>query len=319
MYGQLLGVRDSQREAFLVAAETLRARADLPRDLRASAGRTRASVLFQQAASLLESLRVGLEAPWPAEAFAEVIDAACRACDAYEAALAESSEPSLCHEVAPHCPEWPAAVEAVGKAAVEVRKLRAELRFREVKWHSRQAERARAVGAAAARPGGAGDSGLRAADELREVGLPPTIEEEEVWALAARAAETLVKECGEGGETARHDSDGALRALRSRGQALQMLCLKDLAVACAMSHKLDEAVEHMLAALRLRVDDPGTLAEGAVEQVQAAAQGLATLCGRELPAASTQQAAHAAASRAAELAQALADFGAWQRDSRGGA
>eukprot|EP00932_Pfiesteria_piscicida_P012450 SRR837773.23830.p2 GENE.SRR837773.23830~~SRR837773.23830.p2 ORF type:complete len:127 (-),score=10.81 SRR837773.23830:55-399(-) len=48
MYGQLLLVRETQEDAFLVAAETLRGQTHLPRDLRASAGRARAGVFGQE-------------------------------------------------------------------------------------------------------------------------------------------------------------------------------------------------------------------------------------------------------------------------------
>merc|ERR1712151_1427656 len=104
---------------------------------------------------------------------------------------------------------------------------------------------------------------------------------------------------------AKVDSDSALVAIRSRGQALQALSLKDLAVANAMSHNLEAAVENILRALRVRVGDPSMLSQSAVEQIQAAAKGVLELCGRALRSAETKGAGMAASSRATELAEAI--------------
>merc|ERR1712217_837022 len=88
--------------------------------------------------------------------------------------------------------------------------------------------------------------------------------------------------------TANGDGNTALLDLRSRGQALQILILKDMAVACAMSKKLNEAIEHMLQALQTHVEDATYLQEISVKQVLAAADGLLELLKRELITAETQ-------------------------------
>merc|ERR1740123_1953083 len=194
MYGQLLAVRDAQQDAFLVAAETLRLQTNLPRDLRASASRTKASVLFQKAAKLFESLTISLEGPWPVSSFDETLQATTMACEAYAQALAESSDPDLCKQVEPHCPEWPAAVSAVQRAHVEVLKLRAELRFRQIRWYSRQAELARIV-SEAAHGRRSNDEASRAVDSLQLAGLAPTVQEQDLWQCAANACEQVVGEC----------------------------------------------------------------------------------------------------------------------------
>jgi len=194
MYGQLLAVRDAQQDAFLVAAETLRVQTNLPPDLRASASRTKASVLFQKAAKLFESLTISLEGPWPVSTFDETLQATTTACEAYAQALAESADPDLCRLVEPHCPEWPAAVSAVQRAHAEVLKLRAELRFRQIKWYSRQAELARVV-SEAAHGRRSSDEASRAVDSLQIAGLAPTVQEQELWQLAANACDQLVAEC----------------------------------------------------------------------------------------------------------------------------
>ena len=57
-YGQSLAVENapSEEAAFLEAAARLRTRSDLPADLRASAGRAQARVLFRAALRLYEGL-----------------------------------------------------------------------------------------------------------------------------------------------------------------------------------------------------------------------------------------------------------------------
>jgi len=314
MYGQLLAVRDAQQGAFLVAAETLRAQTNLPRDLRASASRTRASVLFQKAAKMFETLQISLDGPWPRETFEETLKATAAACEAYLEALAESADPQLCKEVEPHCPEWPAAIDAVRSAYTEVLKLRAELRFRQIRWHSQQAEHARVV-SEAARRGGTNDEASKAVDALQGAGLLPTTQEQELWQLAADACDRLVEECVliEPARSTHVVADSAVTALRSRGQALQALTLKDLAIAHAMAHDLETAVENILKALRVRVGNPSMLTQNAADQIQAAAKGVLELCGRQLHSAETQAVGKAASSRAAEVAEAIAVFDAWRK------
>eukprot|EP00401_Gymnodinium_catenatum_P000772 CAMPEP_0117471942 /NCGR_PEP_ID=MMETSP0784-20121206/7989_1 /TAXON_ID=39447 /ORGANISM="" /LENGTH=373 /DNA_ID=CAMNT_0005266073 /DNA_START=48 /DNA_END=1169 /DNA_ORIENTATION=+ len=319
MYGQLLAVRDAQPGAFLVAAETLRAQPNLPKDLRASASRTRASVLFRQAAKLATPLNLGADSPWPKHEFVEALSAVSLACDAYDEALAESSEPALCREVAPHCPEWPEALVATKAAQLQAQKLRAELRFRQALWHGRQAERSRAIVEVERLGTSAVEAAERAGAALKAVGLADA-SEQSLWVEAASAAETLNEELvgvlsHVADEHASATSRKELAALLSRGQALHMVLLKDLAVACAMSGRLEQAVGHMLAALRLRVQDPQALEDVAAEQVRAAAKGVLELCSRELGVAETRREANSVCSQGGEIAEAIAAFDAW-RDGR---
>jgi len=315
MYGQLLAVRDAQQDAFLVAAETLRLQASLPPDLRASASRTKASVLFQKAAKLFESLTVSLEGPWPVSTFDETLQATTTACEAYAQALAESADPDLCRQVEPHCPEWPAAVLAVQRAHVEVLKLGAELRFRQIRWYSRQAELARVV-SEAAHGRRSSDEASRAVDSLQLAGLAPTVQEQDLWQLAANACDQLVAECMpiELVDTS-SPSEGAdsssLTVLQSRGQALQAITLKDLAISQALLHDLDAAVVSMLQALNIRVGDPAMLTKNAADQIKAAAQGMLKLCERELHQTAARGAA--ASNHAKDLASAISSFEAWCR------
>jgi len=320
MYGKLLSAREAQPDAFLVAAETLRAQPHLPRDLKASVGRIRASVLFQTAAKLFEGLAISLEGPWPADAFDSVLEATTRACEAYAEAVAESGDPQLCKEVEPHCPEWQEALAAVRAAHAEVMKLRAELRFREIRWHSRQAERAKLLSEAAAGRG-RGESTAEASSALEAAGLSPmTAREEELLAQALAACESLVAECT--GDAA---ADPAVLALALRGRALRILLLKDLAVACAMVHRLEESVGHMLRALRTLRSGDEAPAEPAADgsafaelrqalgaageaQLRAAAQGVVELCRREITSADTQGAASSAARWAGDVSQAVANL-----------
>lgn len=311
MYGQLLMVRDAQQDAFLMAADTLRTQSNLPRDLRASAGRTRASVLFQKAAKVFDKLEIHVDAPWPQATFDETLGAATSACEAYAEALAESADPKLCEEVLPHCPEWADAITAVRNAYMEVLKLRAELRFRQIRWHSRQAERARVV-SEAARRGGAGDEASRAVDALQDAGLLPTTQEQELWQLATDACAKLIEECVQLTSPG-SDTHSDLAAVRSRGQAIHALTLKELAVAQAMSHDLAAAVESIVQALHTRVSDPAQLTENQEEQIRAAAKGMFELCGRELRAAETKADGVAASNRANEVTKAIASFDAWRR------
>eukprot|EP00928_Gymnodinium_smaydae_P033453 TRINITY_DN23964_c0_g5_i1.p2 TRINITY_DN23964_c0_g5~~TRINITY_DN23964_c0_g5_i1.p2 ORF type:complete len:433 (-),score=114.08 TRINITY_DN23964_c0_g5_i1:95-1393(-) len=315
MYGQLLAVRDQNLEAFLMAADTLRQALHLPADLRASVGRTRATVLFQEAVRLTEGLQVSPEVPWPEEDFEKALAAATKACKAYDAAVGESSDPALCKALATLCPEWPEAVSITAVASVEVRKLRGELRLREARWHARHAEHARAVVAAARGEGGNGDAASRACEALHAAGLPATVEEVDLWDRAAAAARKLIEECA-APEILPADANKAaaaqeaLGALRSQGQVLLMMALKDSAVACAMAHELDAAVKHMLDSLAVRVETAGILTPGAAEQVQAAAQGVMKLCFREMNAAGSQSVSEAVAQHGIDLGNALSAFNA---------
>lgn len=310
-----MAVRDAQQDAFLVAAETLRLQTNLPPDLRASASRTKASVLFQKAAKLFEGLTVSLEGPWPVSAFDETLQATTAACEAYAQALAESADPELCRLVEPHCPEWPAAVSAVQRAHAEVLKLRVELRFRQIKWYGRQAELARVV-SEAAHGRRSSDDASRAVDSMQVAGLAPTVQEQELWQLAADACDRLVAECAQAepadtGPRSEGAGSSSLAALRSRGQALQAITLKDLAISQALVHDLDAAVASMLLALSVRVGDPAVLSENAAEQIRAAAQGMLALCERELHQTAARGAA--ASKHATEMASAMSAFDAWYR------
>lgn len=308
MYGQLLAVRDAQPDAFLVAAETLRAQLNLPRDLRASASRTRASVLFQTAGKLYEDLQMTLEGPWPGQGFDEALAAASRACEAYEDALAETSDPDLCKDVETHCPEWPAALAATEAAYVEVRKLRAVLREREVRWHGRQAEHARAISDAARRPGSSGDGAARATEALHAAGLGLTVEEEDLLRIAVTAADSMIVECEASKRLGNLGSQTVLMQLRSKGQALKIMMLKDLAIASAMTYNLEVATEHIISALREIPADPAVLTESAAEQLRAAAKGVLELCGRELQRSDTQSQGKLVTQWATDISEAIALF-----------
>ena len=123
----MLPVRGVETEAFLTAASSLRSQ-DVPNDLKASASRMSASVLFQQAAKAFESLDIQPDKVWPTT-FDGAVALSVRTCEAYKEAVAESSDAALCKEVAPFCPEWPAAVTSLRGAEVEARKLLAELQM----------------------------------------------------------------------------------------------------------------------------------------------------------------------------------------------
>lgn len=324
MYGQLLKVRDTQPDAFLVAAETLRAQKNLPRDLRASATRARATVHFQKAAAAFEALSIAPDAPWPGPAFVEALAAATTACNAYEAAVAESADPELCIEVLPHVPQWPEVVRAAQTAHLEVRKLRAELRFKQINWHTKQAEHARAV-AEAKREGSSGGLAGRAATALEAADLAGSEaeQERELWTLTAAACEELVAECAPGEEDLKEEEKGseagiattaALQALQARGLALQALTLKDLAVACAMDKDLEVSVGHMLRALQLRPRNTAALTGAGAEQIRVAAKGVLELCGRQMQTASEQVMGETAALWAAKLSEAISGFDGWRKE-----
>jgi len=310
MYGQLLAVRDAQEEAFLVAAETLRTQVDLPRDLRASASRTRASVLFKKAATSFQALHISLEEPWPEAAFEEALGHAAAAAEAYAQALKETGDPALIKEVEPHVPDWPKVLAHVSAAHTEVLKLRAELRFRQIRWHSRQAEHARVLGERARKGKASADDASIAAEALEKAGLPMTTEEQNLLAVSADACEKLVGECirdgdGTGSETS---------LLRSRAEAYRALVLKDLAIAHALVHELEAAVGHAVAALDMRVEDSILYTTEAAEQVRAAAEGVFVLCGHELRAADTQLRGEQASFWAAKIATAMAKFDHYRKE-----
>lgn len=291
-----------------MAANTLRSNMDLPRDLRASAARTCASLLFQKASTNFKQLKVNFDAPWPKSTFDEVLTSTNQACDAYEEAVAESSDPDLCKEIEAHCPEWPDVIAATQKGHVAVRTLLAALRFQEVSWHCQQVGHARAV-AEAERHGvdldNKGSSGMQA---LKAVGLSPKILEEDLCMSAFVAAKKVSEECIIKHDTVDGDGNTTLLALRSRGQAFQMLILKDMAIACAMSKKIDKAVEHMLQALHTHVEDETYLPDMTVKQVQAAAEGLLELLKRELITAETQSQAKNVPSKINEIDVAVKLF-----------
>eukprot|EP00747_Dinoflagellata_sp_TGD_P217154 gnl/TRDRNA2_/TRDRNA2_89592_c0_seq1.p1 gnl/TRDRNA2_/TRDRNA2_89592_c0~~gnl/TRDRNA2_/TRDRNA2_89592_c0_seq1.p1 ORF type:complete len:386 (-),score=99.26 gnl/TRDRNA2_/TRDRNA2_89592_c0_seq1:270-1427(-) len=328
-YGQLLAVQDERRADFAAAVAKLRTREDLPADLRASAGRLEAGMHFRHAISLLPDLRVTHDAPWPELVHEEVLESAVKSCNAYAASAAESVDAELLKELAPVCPEWPAAVAAAAAAHTQARKLRAELRMQEIAWVARQAQRARA-----ARQGDGAVGGAAERKELRAAGLPG-VREEELWARAARAAEMLVKECEEAltlaespmptsFETlAEAEGEEALKALYARGRSALVMLLKDLAVACACTphegaRKLEEATGHLTKALDAALPateggDAADLTENDVEQIRAAVTGMLELCKRQMAASENEDVAQAAVRCTTLLANALAKFNTFHR------
>merc|ERR1712217_288664 len=122
---------------------------------------------------------------------------------------------------------------------------------------------------------------------------------------ALAAAERMIAECeiGDKNKSVQGDGLAALSSLRAKGQALKIMMLKDLAIASAMSYKLDLATEHMIAALLEGPEDPAALTKEAAEQVRAAAKGVLELCGRELQRANTQAEAEAATKWSTKIAE----------------
>jgi len=103
----------------------------------------------------------------------------------------------------------------------------------------------------------------------------------------------------------------SLTVLQSKGQALQAITLKDLAISQALVHDLDAAVVSMLQALNIRVGDMAMLTQNAADQIKAAAQGMLKLCERELHQTAARGAA--ASKHAQDLASAISSFEAWYR------
>jgi len=232
--------------------------------------------LFEKAAELFGGLSISIEEPWPARAFDEALGASTTACEAYAEALAESADPDLCREVEPHCPGWSAAVSAAREAHVQVLRMRAELRFRQIRWYSLQAELVRAVSENARR--GLSDSleAPLATEALEKAGLMGTTKEHQLWTVAADSCSELVCEC----EGTAVDMDPTVSGVRSRAQALW--ALKDLAAAHAVGQNLEAAVDHVLEALALRAEDSAMLDSAGAEQVRLTAQGVLGLCCQEI-------------------------------------
>lgn len=309
MYGQLLGVKDEQHESFVVAANSLREMRNLPADLRASAARVKASVLFKLMVQKAGALKLDLAEPWPLKDVEEALEAATRACTAYEEAIAESTEPALLEAVAVPCPDWGLAVSGTRKAHVEARKLRAEIRARRVQWLSRQARLAREAMEAAQR----GDSlaGTEAADGLALAGLSRMVEEEEVRLLAVIECERMLEECL---AVLVDDSEARalLKEMRARGQASLVIALKDLSIAYAMGYKLETSVQYILRALRIELEDPDAISNNVREQLRAAAEGIVELCTRtDIKGGAGQD--PKAQQWGLEIGMAVAEFNMWGR------
>mmetsp|Transcript_3121 Transcript_3121/g.7920 ORF Transcript_3121/g.7920 Transcript_3121/m.7920 type:complete len:362 (-) Transcript_3121:12-1097(-) len=312
MYGQMLCMRDQQTEAFVIAVDTMRSQRSVPSDLRASAGRSKAAVLFKSAAKSASELQLALDAPWPKPAFERAVSACQRACVAGEEAYVESSAPTLWAAVLPYCPEWPQAVSSARATYIESKKLLADLHLRHVRWVLRQANQARK----ATEEEGAADP-----ETLEAVGLLGTVEVSEVLKLAVDAADLLVAAaapvvCNDddfaSGSRPTQEEEAALRALRSKGQSLRIVASGDFAVALAKAGQLQVAGEQILRALQMRVEDVNALSIESFEQVREAANGILALCTHEAMNAETQAAASSAANLGRKVAEAISSFTSWK-------
>jgi len=309
-------MRDQQTEAFVVAVDTMRAQRSVPSDLRASAARSKAAVIFKSAAKAASELDLALDAQWPSKSFDDAVSACERACAAGQEAYAESSNTTLWTAVLPHCPEWPEAVASARATYIEAKKLLADLHYRHVRWLLWQVRHARNA-TEEADPAAASE----AVKHLEAAGLRGTCEVLQLQKLVVEAAERLVAavapvDCSNDSSATEslptQEEVAALRALRSRGQALRMVAVADLAVEVAKSGELQAASEQILSALQMRVEDASKLDTNSFEQVREAANGMLALCTHEAMNAETQAAGSSAATLGRKLAEAIANFTSWR-------
>lgn len=303
-YGRLLAVEAEDPASFVAAAAKLRSRLDLPADLRASAGRAQARSLGMQAVRLYEGLRIHAERSWPSEAYEEAAQAASRAADLYKAVVAESKDEALLSELEGVCADWQEATAASEAAYMQIRKLRAQLCGLRVRWLLAQVELARAV--MHANHNGNPADAQRSTDRLRSVGLPEA-QEDELLQEVVGLSESIVELCT-ADESGADPSD--LKALRQNGQILQIVHLKDLALACACKHKIEEAAQHMIQALSIRLDAGKPLPNDIKEQVGTVAQAVWEHCTKNMKAATTTAKAEEVLRLSTTLGSSLMSFNA---------
>lgn len=303
-YAKFLAVEEKEPDAFIAAAVQLRSRADLPADLRASAGRSQARVLFRRAVKCYEALSINPRKSWPSEAYEEAVQASTRAYDLYTAVLDESKDQALIAELAEITQDWEAAVAATSAAYVEVRKLRATLCLLRARWLLAQVEQARAV--AHAERSGASSAAFESAERLRSAGLPDAKEDELLHEVVG-AADRIAELCASDSHVPTSED---LQKLRIQGQTLLIVNLKDLALACACNHRIEEAAQHMIRALSIRLDGGKPLPADIKEQVGMVAQAVWEHCTKNLKSAATTEQAEAAMRLSTTLGSSLMSFNA---------
>ena len=135
--------------------------------------------------------------------------------------------------------------------------------------------------------------------------------EDQLYQITLDQTEKMVEGCAD--LDVPSDAPKTWITMRSRAQALQIVLLKDLTVAKALSGELDAAVRHVLHALRIRVEEPFLLPNIAADQVCAVAQGVLELCNREMSSADTESQALAASASASQIVDAVSSFKSWAK------
>jgi len=285
---------------LVAAASQLRARGDLPADLRASAGRVQATELFKQALAAAKGLQIHPNKPWPSAEHGEALSASIRACQVYKEVALENADAGLVRDVAPHCPDWSSAVAATEAAAAEAQKLQREVRLLESKWLQPQVERARAV--AYAEHQGDPASASRVVEQLDIAGLSNATEED-LLHRAVKVLDSVHEETGKN-EGAANNAGSSMH----QTQVMHAMVVKDLALACACSKKIVEAAQHMARSLKLSSEVRAHLSADDVEQLRQVAQAVWEHCVRSVRSADTEQGAQDAVNAGTELAAVLVDF-----------
>ncbi|CAE8624502.1 unnamed protein product [Polarella glacialis] len=314
-YWSLVEKRVAEPEAFLTAAERLRKRADLPADLRASAGRLQADELLRQAFADASDLRIDPEAPWPELSHGKVLAAAERAHALYCKVVAESTADDLVAADAPYSSAWSGEVfrNATRAAHIEARKLVMEVHLLEVRWLTPQVERARAI-AHAARSGDV-QSVKQLSQRLCSAGLPEAPEEEDLLRRAVARAEAAVAICDDAIGMTQDDNpaDDVMGALLAKGQAYLAGLHTDLALACAIAQKPGEAAECVTRALGLAATAGNAVTSERAEELRETAQAIWDDCTKSIQGESASGAAEKALRRSIDLGAALVQFDARRR------